>query len=322
MRKFAEFLARSWTRQRSLLCVGLDPDLEKLPAALRSHRMPLLAFNREIIAATAPWVCAFKPQIAYYSALGAESQLQHTIDYIKQHHPDIPVILDAKRGDIGATAKMYAREAFERYQVDAVTVNPYMGGDALLPFLEYVDKSGADKGVFILCRTSNPDSGSIQQLQSNKPADFPIGVRDGAMHEFADCGTMSVAHQVAFRAANHWNANGNVGLVVGATWPQEVGAIRNLVGDMPLLVPGIGAQGGDLPSVLANGLTAAQSGLLINVSRAVIYAGRGRDFAVAAATAAEKFSTQINQFRHTKPDEDNCHRTQNKKGNYIPNYAQ
>ena len=146
MHKFIETLTESWRRRQSLLCVGLDPDLEKLPATMRRQRAPLFAFSREIIDATAPWVCAFKPQIACYAAVGAEAQLEQTIDYLKQHHPDIPVILDAKRGDIGPTAKLYAREAFERYRADAVTVNPYLGGDALAPFLDYVDKSGTDKG--------------------------------------------------------------------------------------------------------------------------------------------------------------------------------
>lgn len=301
MRKFVDFLAKSQAQQGSLLCVGLDPDVEKLPPAMRAHRTPLFAFSREIIEATAQWACAFKPQIAYYAALGAEHQLQQTIAYIKQHHPHIPVILDAKRGDIGATAKMYAREAFERYQADAVTVNPYLGGDALAPFLEYRDHSGADKGVFILCRTSNPGSGSIQQLHSRAPTPVaaapPLGVSDGAAEPQFSAGGRSVAHQVATYAAEQWNDNGNVGLVVGATWCREIAAIRKLVGDMPLLVPGVGAQGGDLQAVLAAGLTAPRAGLLINVSRAILYAGNGRDFAAAAATAAAGFCEQIQQFR-------------------------
>ena len=234
MSKFFEILTAHQKSHESLLCVGLDPDPEKLPPSLRAGRMPLFSFNREIIDATAPWVCAFKPQIAYYAAVAAERELERTIDYIKQHHPGIAVILDAKRGDIGATAKMYAREAFERYQADAVTLNPYLGGDALAPFLAY-----QDKGVFILCRTSNPGSGAIQELKS---------------------GGLSIAHHVATLAVRQWNENGNVGLVVGATWPQEVGAIRKLAGDMPLLIPGIGAQGGDLDAVLANGLTADGAG--------------------------------------------------------------
>ena len=272
MTKFIDYLDASWDSQRSLLCVGLDPDLEKLPVSLRTHKTPLFAFNREIIDATACRVCAFKPQIAYYAAIGAERQLELTINYIKLNYPQIPVILDAKRGDIGATAKMYALEAFVRYQADAVTVNPYMGGDTLTPFLEY-----EEKGVIILCRTSNPGSGDIQQLVDQ---------------------SVSVAHHVAIQAASQWNVNGNVGLVVGATWPREIGEIRKLVGDMPLLIPGVGAQGGDLDAVLANGLTARGTGLLVNVSRAIIYAGAGgRDFTAAVATAAESLYRQINQYR-------------------------
>ena len=234
--------------------------------------MPLFAFNREIINATAPWACAFKPQIAHYAAVAAEPQLEQTIHYIKQHHPDIPVILDAKRGDIGTTAKMYAREAFERYQADAITLNPYLGGDALAPFLAY-----QDKGAFILCRTSNPGSGAIQQLKS---------------------GGLSIAHHIATLAVTQWNQNSNVGLVVGATWPQEIGAIRKLAGDMPLLIPGIGAQGGDLQAVLANGLTPDGAGVLINASRSIIHAGGGEDdFAAAAAHAAETLCREINRNR-------------------------
>ena len=277
MSQFIHALADSWRRRQSLLCVGLDPDQTKLPAAVRRERMPLFAFNREIIDATAPWVCAFKPQIACYAALGAEAQLEQTIAYIKQHHPDIPVILDAKRGDIGSTAQHYAREAFARYQADAVTVNPYLGGDALAPFLDYVDANGADKGVFVLCRTSNPGSGDFQEL--------PIG-------------ELSLAQHIARHAATQWNRHGNVGLVVGATWPQEVGAIRKLVGEMPLLIPGIGAQGGDLPAVLGNGLNTEGSGLVINVSRAIIDAGSGdHAFAEAAGRAAEAFCRRINALR-------------------------
>lgn len=285
MPTFSELLAASWRKSNSLLCVGLDPNSENLPAAVRSNPTPLYAFNREIINATAPWACAFKPQIAHYAAVGAESQLQQTIEYIKKNYPAIPVILDAKRGDIGATAQKYAHEAFVRYQADAVTVNPYLGGDSLTPFLEYRDKEGADKGVFILCRTSNPGSGDLQEL------------RDG---------DVSVAHHVATLAATKWNKNGNVGLVVGATWHKEVGAIRRLVGDMPLLIPGIGAQGGDLGAVVDNGLNAAGDGMLINVSRGIMEAafkdgvwneGKGRDFAEAAGRAAAEFCGEINRLR-------------------------
>ena len=290
MSAFINTLRESWRCRQSLLCVGLDPDLQKLPPRIRRDSKPLYHFNREIIDATAQWVCAYKPQIACYAALAAEDELAQTIDYIKSRHPTIPVILDAKRGDIGSTAKWYAREAFERYAADAVTVNPYLGGDSIAPFLDY-----ADKGVFILCRTSNPGSADFQTLSSDGQA---------------------VCRHVAMRA-KQWNANGNVGLVVGATWPDELGAIRKIADDMPILVPGIGAQGGDLAAVLANGQTRTGDGLMVNVSRAILYAGQenflsanqirdsaadpyptaAHDFAEAAARAAQAIHRQINSHR-------------------------
>lgn len=268
---FIEYLQQAWSSQQSLVCVGLDPDPDKLPACIKGHDR-LLVFNREIVDATAKWCCAYKPQIAYYAAVGAEHQLAQTIAYIKRNYPHIPVILDAKRGDIGATALMYAREAFERYQADAVTVNPYMGGDSLEPFLKY-----SNKGVMILCRTSNPGSGDIQQLQSSGN---------------------SLAMTVAGLATNQWNGNRNVGLVVGATYPAEIARVRKVVGDMPLLIPGIGAQGGDLAAVLSAGLDRRKLGLIINSARNIIYASSGRDFADAAGGEAARLCLQINQLRH------------------------
>ena len=257
-------------RKESLLCVGLDPDLDRLPARVRKGKDSFFVFGREIVDATADSVCAFKLQVACYSAVGAEEELARTIDFIHQNHPHIAVILDAKRGDVGVSARHYAREAFVRYGADAVTVSPYLGGDSLAPFLDY-----ADKGVFVLCRTSNPGSGDFQALS---------------------CGEFSLAHAVAKRAADDWNGNGNVGLVVGATWADEVGAVRKIVGEMPLLIPGIGAQGGDLAAVMANGLTPAGDGLIINVSRGIIYAGDD-NFAEAAGRAAQDYCRQINEYR-------------------------
>jgi len=271
MTTFTEKLRQSWRTQNSLLCVGLDPDLQKLPAKLRKQPDALFQFNREIIDATASWTCAYKPQIAYYSAISAENQLERTIEYIQVNYPHLPVILDAKRGDIGPTAQMYAREAFVRYRADAVTVNPYMGGDTLAPFLQYTDK-----GVIVLCRTSNPGSGEFQELRADH---------------------CPIAHHVAERAATKWNVHNNIGLVVGATYPDEIRLIRKIVGDMPLLIPGIGTQGGDLPTVLENGLTKAKTGLLINLSRSVIYASSGSDFAESAAREAKNINLQINQYR-------------------------
>lgn len=268
---FIEKLKHAWATQNSLLCVGLDPALDRIPAQLRNNEMPLFAFNKAIIDATAEFACAFKPQIAYYAGIGAEAELERTIAYIHETQPSVPVILDAKRGDIGATAEQYASEAFDRYKADAVTVNPYMGGDTLQPFLKR-----ADKGAIILCRTSNPGAADIQNFESN--------------------GKKLYQH-VAEKAAAEWNANGNVLLVVGATYPRELGEVRALIGDMPLLVPGIGAQGGDVEQCLVNGRTADGTGMVINSSRGIIYAGDGEDFAAAAGEAAKKLRDEINRYR-------------------------
>ena len=267
---FKDRLKLAWRKRNSLLCVGLDPDLLKIPPSIAGNER-IFTFNREIIDATAKWVCAFKPQIAYYAAVGAEKELEMTIAHIRENYPDIPVILDAKRGDIGATATMYAREAFERYGADAVTVNPYMGGDTLAPFLEY-----QDRGVIILCRTSNPGSGEIQGLQTSEG---------------------SVANVVARLANEKWNRFDNIGLVIGATYPEQIAEVRQLVGDMPLLIPGIGAQGGDLTKVLENGLDDTGAGLLINASRSIMYASSCPDFSKYAEMEARRLSEQINQLR-------------------------
>jgi orotidine-5'-phosphate decarboxylase len=267
---FIEQLKNAWKKTNSLVCVGLDPDLKKLPACVLESENSIFEFNRQIIDQTAQYCCCYKPQIAYYSAYAAEDQLELTIRYIKTHYPYHPVILDAKRGDIGATAGMYAIEAFSRYDADAVTVNPYMGGDTLQPFLDY-----ADKGVVVLCRTSNTGSAEFQSL---------------------DCEGMPLAHRVA-RQSLIWNKNGNIMLVTGATYPAEIGEIRNIVGDMPLLVPGVGAQGGGLRGVLENGLLADKTGLMINSSRGIIYASSGDDFAYAAGEAAHVLTAEINAVR-------------------------
>jgi orotidine-5'-phosphate decarboxylase len=211
--------------------------------------------------ATADVVCAFKPQIAYFASERAEDQLEQLIDYIHQNYPDIPVILDAKRGDIGSTVTHYAKEAFERYHADAVTVNPYMGFDSLEPYLSY-----SDKGVFILCRTSNPGGSDLQFL--------PIHQDPG----------LKLFEKVAELASNKWNTTGQVGLVVGATFPAEIEKVRSIVGnDMPLLIPGIGAQGGDTEATVKAG---HNTNLLINSSRAILYASQDQDFAQAARKVA------------------------------------
>lgn len=269
--KFVQRIERAWNAGDTLVCVGLDPDPARLPKHLADADYPMFEFGRAIVDATADLVCAFKPQIAYYAAARAEDQLEMTIAHILRHHPAIPVILDAKRGDIGSTAGMYAKEAFERYRADAVTVNPYLGFDALAPFLEF-----SDKGVIVLCRTSNPGARDVQDIESKGRKLYQI---------------------IAEKAARDWNAKGNVLLVVGATYPEELAQIRAIVGDMPILVPGVGAQGGDVAAVVANGATADGTGLIISTSRAVLYAGGGADYAEAARSAAQKMRDEINRCR-------------------------
>lgn len=268
---FMEKLTAAWKKNDSLVCVGLDPDPAKIPAFLRQEKHPLFAFNKAIVDATKDCVCAYKPQAAYYAGSSADEDLRLTMEYILENAPDVPLILDAKRADIGATSQMYAKEAFERYHADAVTVNPYMGMDALKPFLDH-----AEKGVIVLCRTSNPGAKEIQELKI-----------DG----------VELYKHVARLVSTTWNYNGNTMLVAGATFPAELGEIRRIVGDVPLLVPGVGAQGGDVEAVLRNGLTAGKTGLVINSSRGIIYASSGEDFAEAAGTAARKLRDTINAFR-------------------------
>ncbi len=268
---FIKRLEWSQKKNNSLLCVGLDPSLERLPESCLGHAQPFLVFNQALIDATADLVCAYKPQIAHYAACGAEEELLATISYIHENYPDIPVILDAKRGDIGSTAEKYAIEAFERYQADAVTVNPYLGGDSLEPFLKY-----EKKGVVILCRTSNPGGGELQGLEVNGE---PLYLK------------------VAELAATSWNKNRNILLVVGATWPVELARVREVVGEIPLLVPGVGVQGGDLAEVLRAGLDSRGAGLVINSSRGIIYAGSGESFAAAGRQAALELRDAINNHR-------------------------
>ena len=263
---FLQQLEHRWIEADTLLCVGLDPDAAKLPQPVRSHDDAIFEFCAGIVDATADLVCAFKPQIAYFAALGAEAELSRLIEHIHQRHPDVPVILDAKRGDIPDTARRYAAEAFERYQADAVTVNPYLGPDSIEPFLSY-----RDRGVIVLCRTSNEDSGWLQNYPSD---DEPVFLRVAA-------------------AARSWNHHGNLMLVTGATYPPDLQRIRETAGDIPLLVPGVGAQGGDLASVLEAGLDRRGRGLVINASRSVLYAESGNGFAEAARTAAMRLRDQI-----------------------------
>ncbi|WP_243041982.1 orotidine-5'-phosphate decarboxylase [Dyella sedimenti] len=268
---FMQSLHQAWNRHRSLVCIGLDPEPAKFPAHLHGRADAVFAFCRDIVDATADLVCAYKPQIAHFAALRAEDALERLIAHIHDKHPGVPVILDAKRGDIGSTAQHYVAEAFERYGADAVTLNPYLGRDSIQPFLDR-----ADKGVILLCRTSNPGGADFQAL---------------------DCGGRPLYLRVAETIARDWNANGNCALVTGATWPEELGKVRAVVGDMPLLVPGIGAQGGDVEAVLAHGRTANGTGLMISSSRAILYAGGGEDFAQAARAAAIELRDTINRYR-------------------------
>jgi orotidine-5'-phosphate decarboxylase len=269
---FIEKLRNRWQSANSLVCVGLDPDPAKFPEAFIDDEDALFSFCRDIVDATAAVACAFKPQIAYFAAHnGGEAQLQRLVAHINGSFPDIPVILDAKRGDIGSTAEQYAIEAFERFGADAVTLNPYMGRDSAAPFLQY-----NDRGCVFLCHTSNPGARDFQEL-----------LVDGE----------PLYQRIARTIANDWNADGNCALVVGATFPEELKVIRGIVGDMPLLIPGIGAQGGDVEATVRNGKTADGTGLVINSSRGILYASGGADYAEAAAQAAEALRDQINRFR-------------------------
>jgi orotidine-5'-phosphate decarboxylase len=229
---FRQKLTSAWDSSQSLLCVGLDPDHTKLPARFAASAQPIYDFNREVIDATHDLVCAYKPQIAFYSAVGAERELELTIQYIRQRAPHVIVILDSKRGDVGNTAAAYARESFERYDADAVTVNPYMGEDAVRPFL-----ADPARGAIVLCRTSNSGARDFQDLL----------VEGQPLYQ-----------HVAARAAKHWNHHDNLLFVLGATYPGELATLREAHPRIPFLVPGIGTQGGDLKATLEHGLDAGQ----------------------------------------------------------------
>jgi orotidine-5'-phosphate decarboxylase len=274
MSAFIDMLARSWERSNSLVCVGLDPETERFPRHIAVQPSPIFQFNKAIIDATADLVCAYKPQFAHYAAYEAEDQLERTIEYVHRSYPGIPVILDSKRGDVGNTAERYAIEAFERYGADAVTVNPYLGGDSLEPFLKH-----ADKGVIILCRTSNPGGRDLQDLEVSGRKLYQV---------------------VADLAAREWNSRGNCLLVVGATYPRELAEVREIVGQMPFLVPGVGAQGGDVAAAVSSGQTADGTGLIISSSRGILYAGSDGEFSAAARSAAQALRDQINASRSAK----------------------
>ena len=275
MKPFVQKLEAAWRSNNSLLCVGLDPDLKRLPAHLGQRSAAIAEFCRAIVDATADLVCAFKPQIAYFHAERAEDQLEDLITYIHDRYPQVPVILDAKRGDIGSTAEQYAREAFERYRADAVTVSPFLGHDSITPYTCY-----AERGVIVLCRTSNPGGSDMQFLEVDGPH-----------------GRERVYQRIARTVATEWNQNQNCGLVVGATYPAELAEVRRIVGDLPLLVPGIGAQGGDIAATVAAGRNAQGAGLIINSGRAILYASAAEDFAAAARRVALETRDAINAER-------------------------
>jgi orotidine-5'-phosphate decarboxylase len=263
-------LKQAWDATESLVCVGLDPDSAKIPERFAQSSQPIFAFNKEIIDATHDVACAYKPQIAFYSAIGVERQLEATIGYIRDRAPHAIVILDAKRGDVGNTANAYAAEAFERYRADAVTVNPYMGEDSVRPFIK-----DASRAAIILCRTSNSGARDFQDLLvEGKP----------------------VYQHVAQRAAREWNQLKNVLFVVGATYPEEMSILRKAHPEVTFLVPGIGAQGGDLKATLDNGLDANKQGLLISSSRQIIFAGEQ----AAIRKAAESLRNEINAVRYKR----------------------
>jgi len=255
--RFADRLDRACAASGGLLCLGLDPDIPKLPLDLRREPLPLLAFNRRSVDATADIAAAYKPQAAFYRPGGGEVLLEATNRPIRERAPHALVILDGKRNDIGNTAEAYAREAFDRYGADAVTVNPYMGADSVLPFL-----ARPDRGAVLLCRTSNPGAKDFQDL-----------LVDG----------LPLYRRVAERADRDWSGSGNLMLVVGATYPAEMAALRHAHPRLTFLVPGIGAQGGDLDAMLAAGLNDGGTGLLVNSARGLIYAGGGAADARRAA---------------------------------------
>ena len=264
---FTEKLADAINKNRSLLCIGLDTDPALIP-----EKLGVFEFNRAIIDATADLVCAYKPNIAFYESLGGSGldDLKRTREYIPA---EIPAIIDAKRGDIGNTARAYARGLFEYFNFDATTASPYLGYDSLEPFIEYLDK-----GIFVVCRTTNIGAVDFQSLSCD--------VEEGKKPLF----------EIVAAKVNQWNTRGNLGLVVGATYPEELQRIRRDYPDIPLLIPGIGAQGGELSQVVSYGVDAGQQRTIINSSRQILYASKGKDYAGAARQAAEELRDRINGF--------------------------
>lgn len=260
-------------KNNSLLCIGLDSDLDKLPLIIKNQQYPLFEFNKAIIDTTHDLVYAYKPNSAFYEAEGDRGvlQLKMTCDYIRQNYPEIPVILDAKRADIGSTNNGYVSYVFEYIGADAITLNPFPGREGLKPFLEK-----KDKGCIIWCKSSNPGSGEFQNLLVDKEPLYKI---------------------IAQKVTREWNTFGNCLLVVGATYPEELAEIRKIVGDMTLLVPGVGAQGGNAEKTVRAGLNSQKTGMIVNSSRGIIFAGKGEDFAQKARVEAVKLKDEINKYR-------------------------
>ena len=265
---FLEQLQGAERQNGSLLCVGLDPEPSKFPAGMKGDASKIYDFCAQMVDATADLVISFKPQIAYFAAYRAEDQLEKLMDHIRRNAPHVPVILDAKRGDIGSTAEQYAKEAFERYGADAVTLSPFMGFDSVQPYLKY-----HGKGAFLLCRTSNPGGDDLQNQRLASVEGQPW------MYE-----------HIAKLAQGPWNLNGQLGLVVGATYPAEIERVRSLAPTLPLLIPGVGAQGGDAVATIQAGYRQSQGAttgaVIVNSSRAILYASSGDDFAQAARNEA------------------------------------
>ena len=265
---FLEQLQGAERQNGSLLCVGLDPEPGKFPASLKGNASKIYDFCAQIVDATCDLAISFKPQIAYFAAYRAEDQLEKLMEHMRRNAPHVPVILDAKRGDIGATAEQYAREAFERYGADAVTLSPFMGFDSVQPYLKY-----HGKGAFLLCRTSNPGGDDLQNQRLASVEGQPL-----------------LYEHIAKLAQGPWNLNGQLGLVVGATYPAEIERVRNLAPTLPLLIPGVGAQGGDAVATIKagyrqrNGTTTGA--VIVSSSRAILYASSGDDFAQAARNEA------------------------------------
>lgn len=266
-------------KNNSLVCVGLDSEITKIPEHIRNGEHPQSTFNKAIIDATHDLVCAYKPNTAFYEARGKNGieALKLTCDYIKEKYPEIPIILDAKRADIGSTNEGYVKFAFDYLGADAITLHPYLGKESLKPFLDR-----KDKGLFILCRTSNPGAGEFQDLTLDS------GDQTIKLYQF-----------VAERVSKDWNYNGNCGLVTGATYPDELNIVRRMVGDgFPLLIPGIGSQGADVEKTVNTGVDKDGLNAIINSSRGIIFASSGVDFAKKAREEAKKLRDDINKFRH------------------------